>query len=176
MSESSEKGKQLENQVATLLRKKLGARVTRDGKSGAGTHQKMDITNYFGDIPLAIEVKNHATLKPREWWKQATSSASIGQVPTVVFNVDEEPLALLRFSDLVDLLVEIKDANKTITDLRTPILTPGFPIFIEKASAGAVANGAKSCRNGHLLSSGMTQCFAKGCPYSAGYRAKKVKK
>ena len=37
MSVSSDKGVSLENHIAKTLQKKLGARVTRDKRSGAGT-------------------------------------------------------------------------------------------------------------------------------------------
>ena len=172
MSTSSEKGKQLENYVAKLLRKKLGARVERDKRSGAGSHQKMDISNFYGDIPLSIEVKNHKTIAIREWWKQAKSGSSIREIPTVVFQADDDVLAVLKFDDLVNFISEIQTDEAMITMLRKPIEVSG----LDRAVASTAEKGMKSCRNSHLLSEGMTQCFSKGCPYSAGYRAKKVKK
>lgn len=172
MSISSEKGKSLENLVATTLRKKLGARVERDKRSGAGSHQKMDISNYFGDVPLSIEVKNHKTIKIREWWKQAVGGSSPREVPTVVFQTDDDVLATLRFSDLVNLLAEINQGTAVIADLRKPVAVAG----LEDVVAVKATKGAQACRNGHLLGPNQTKCFAKGCPYSAGYRVKKPKK
>jgi len=178
MSESSVRGVSLENDIAKVLRKKLGARVARDKRSGAGSHQKNDILDYFRDTPLDIEAKNHKTIKLREFWKQTVQGASLGRIPTLVIRLEDDnggvldDLAVLRFSDLVDFIAEIQDITKTITDLRAPVAVAG----LDKAVASTAEKGAKSCRNGHLLSDGMTQCFAKGCPYSAGYRAKKIKK
>lgn len=178
MSLSSERGVSLENDIATLLRKKLGARVARDKRSGAGSHQKMDLTDFFRDTPLDIEAKNHKTIKLREFWKQTVQGASLGRIPTLVVRLEDDnggildDLAVLRFSDLVDFIAEIQDGTKTITDLRKPIEVAG----LDEVVASTVQKGAKACRNGHLLSPSRTQCFAKGCPYSAGYKAKKIKK
>jgi Holliday junction resolvase len=181
MSESSEKGRSLENYIAKTLQKKLGARVKRDGKSGAGSHQKMDISDYYRDTPLDIEAKNHKTIKLGEFWDQTVAGASMGRIPTLVVQLKDEPLAVLRFEDLVNFLVEIKDANATIADLRRPMnsLQVSEPILVKIDSAMAKKlkkAGFSACRNGHIIAEGQSHCLAKGCPYSAGYKAKKIKK
>lgn len=94
--------------------------------------------------------------------------------------MEEEVLALVRFSDLVDFLVEAKDANATIADLRRPVIdqissvVSLSPTQIENLAAST--SGSRVCRNGHLLADGQSKCFSKGCPFSAGYKAKKIKK
>lgn len=158
MSEASAKGKKLELEVARLLRSKLGAKVARDKRSGAGIN-KADVTNYYQDIPLHLEMKNHKTIKIREWFDQAKATAPAMHVPTVVFRDDNEVLACLRFSDLVNLLVEIQDNQAAIQDLRSPTS------FDESGT----------CRNGHLTQ-GLDFCLQKGCKYSRGYRPPKGKK
>lgn len=172
MSESSEKGKNLENDVAKLLHKKLGAQVSRDKRSGAGSHQKMDIADWFKDVPLDIEVKNHKIIKLPEWMRQAKAGASVGQIPTVVFALDGEMMAALQFPAVVDMMAEIKQLRAEVASLRAPVVPAGLP----EVAADKVARGALSCRNGHLLSPGATKCLAKGCVYSSSYKAKKEKK
>lgn len=172
MSESSEKGRSLEEQVAKLLRKKLGVQVARDKRSGAGSHQKMDIADYFKQVPFDIEVKNHKTVKIGEWMRQAKAGASVGQVPTVVFGLDRDVIAALPFSYLVDVEAELQQLRAEVASLRAPVVPAGLP----EAAADKVARGASTCRNGHLLSPGATKCLAKGCPYSSSYKAKKEKK
>ena len=178
MSISSEKGKSLETYIAKVLQKKLGARVKRDGKSGAGTHQKMDISDYFQDTPLDIEAKNHATIKLREWWRQTIAGASFRRVPSLVLQMDDEVLVTLRFTDLVDFLAEIQQGKAEITDLRRPIAVPK-PMQNEidqLSTTRASSAGLSLCRNGHIISPGSTKCLAKGCQFSFGYKPKKVKK
>lgn len=172
MSESSIKGKTLENYIAKTLQKKLGARVKRDGKSGGGSHQKMDISDYYQDTPLDIEAKNHKTIKLGEFWDQTVSGSSMGRIPTLVVQLKDEQLAVLRFEDLVNFLAEIQEAKATIADLRRPLVSEENKVLTIDISNKAI----RSCRNGHLIGLGQTHCLAKGCPYSAGYRAKKIKK
>lgn len=170
MSESSDKGKSLEKYVAKTLRKKLGARVQRDGRSGAGSHQKMDVIDYYQDTPFDIEVKNHKTISIKEWMRQAKAGSSPSRIPTVVFNADGDVLACVPFEALVDLVAESNQLRDEIEVLRTPI---------EKSVAKAVekksSTGASTCRNGHLVSPGSTRCLMKGCPYSSSYKPKKSK-
>lgn len=170
MSESSDKGKSLEKYVAKTLRKKLGARVQRDGRSGAGSHQKMDVVDYYQDTPFDIEVKNHKTISIKEWMRQAKAGSSPSRIPTVVFNADDDVLACVPFEALVDLVVESNQLRDEIKVLRTPI---------EKSVAKAVekksSTGASTCRNGHLVSPGSARCLMKGCPYSSSYKPKKSK-
>lgn len=172
MSESSEKGRSLEEQVAKLLRKKLGVQVSRDKRSGAGSHQKMDISDWFKDVPLDIEVKNHKTIKLPEWMRQSKAGASVGQIPTVVFALDGDVIAALPFADVVDMMAELNQLRAEVASLRAPVVPAGLP----EVAAVKVARGEPTCRNLHLLSPGATKCLAKGCPYSSSYKAKKEKK
>ncbi len=204
MSNASAKGVYLERKVAALLRKKLSARVQRDKRSGAGIN-KSDINDYYGEIPLHIEIKNQETLKPKEWFRQAEGGSSRGQAPTVVFSMDEEVMAMLRFSDLVNLIVEIKDQKAEIEELRAPEFKPdlevsnktdikkgdkirltGFAeedIDVEVLDTKKLGNkiglklkgGANSCRNDHL-SDEHGYCNIKDCKYSRGYRPPKAKR
>ncbi|MEA9985676.1 hypothetical protein [Subtercola sp. RTI3] len=175
MSESSDKGVSLENYIEKTLRKKLGARVQRDKRSGAGSHQKMDINDYFQETPFDIEAKNHKTVAIKEWMRQAKAGASLNRIPTVVFQTDDGVLACLPFDDLVDLAVQIKDLTAELNDLRTPVVL-GAQEAVEKAVAIKSNSGVSMCRNGHIVSPGSNHCLTKGCPYSSGYKPKKVKK
>ena len=182
MSESSDRGKHFELKVAAILRKKLGAKVMRDRRSGAGTN-RADISDYYQSIPLHLELKDQETLKVKEWFRQAEDAASFTQAPTVVFAMDEEVLCCLRFSDLVNFLVEIADQKAEIDDLRRPIepVSTNDPRKMPKAQLIAVIEkqtikrDTKLCKNGHV--SDQYGYFVQvKCPYSRGYKKPKVKK
>ena len=173
MSQSSEKGVSLEKEIAKILRKKLGASVERDKRSGAGEINKSDMSDWFRQIPLFIEAKNQKTIKIKDWFRQAEGNASQGQSSTVVFVADDEVLACLRFSDLVDFLVEIRDQKAEIADLRTPFLV------IDEAATGVVREGGvlvkkahHECREGHMADE-FGYCQQKGCRFSHGYKINK---
>lgn len=186
MSESSQRGKLFELKVAKILRSKLGARVARDRRSGAGVN-KSDISDYYQDIPLHLELKDQETLKPKEWFRQAEATASFNQAPTVVFAMDEEVLAIIRFSDLVNFVREIADQKAEIDDLRTPLSGPFVPPVIktspltdaEKLVAKATAHKKKSgvtlCRAGHV-SDEYGYCMQLSCKYTRGYKPPKAKR
>lgn len=180
MSESSSKGKSLEQHIAKVLQKKLGARVSRDKRSGAGSHQKMDITDWYQETPFDIEAKNHKTVSIKEWMRQAKAGASLSRIPTVVFQVEEKDgqvdvLACLPFDALVDLAVQIKDLTAELADLRTPLVLP-VEEAVEKAVEIKQAAGVSTCRNGHIVSPGTNKCLDKKCPYSSTYKKPKEKK
>lgn len=179
MSVSSEKGKTLENDVVKILQSKLGARVSRDKRSGAGSHQKMDLNDYFQDTPLDIECKNHATIKIREWWKQTISGASFSRVPTLVFQVaDDEVLATLRFSDLVDLLAEGQQNRVEIKRLKEPVIMTGAGEVVKPSDikAGPSRNEWSECRGGNYVTPGEKKCLVKNCTVCQNKKVKKVKK
>ncbi|MGW6120472.1 putative PDDEXK endonuclease [Nocardia sp. NPDC055165] len=181
MSESSDKGRDLEKFIAKTLQKKLGARVSRDGKSGAGSHQKMDLVDYFQDTPFDIEAKNHKTIAIKQWMRQAKAGASLSRIPTVVFTADDDAgkpdvLACVPFTDLVDLAVQIRDLRRELADLRTPVALP-VDEAVDKAVAVRQATGGVSfCRNGHIVSPGSNKCLDKKCPYSSTHKRSKEKK
>lgn len=173
MSVSSEKGKELEKRIATLLKKKLGARVVRDGRSGAGSHQKMDILDYYRETPFDIEAKNHKTIAIKEWMRQAKAGAGLGRIPTVVFQADDDVLACVPFDHLVNLAVEIKQLEGVIADLHRPVVLDAAQA-VEKA-VSLKSGDVRTCRNGHIVSPGSNKCLDKKCPYSSTYKPKKSK-
>jgi hypothetical protein len=62
---SRNKGARAERELCSLLTEYLGVEATRQYKQFAQA-QHGDIEQLIG--PYLVEVKNHATLKPREWW------------------------------------------------------------------------------------------------------------
>ena len=187
MSEASDRGRNFELKVARILRSKLGAKVSRDRRSGAGIN-KSDISDYYQEIPLSLELKDQETIKVKEWFRQADDASSFNQATTVVFAADEEILAVLRFSDLVNFVREIADQKAEIDDLRAPLpvhLIPSHSIArsgplldlakIKNAADLKKATGAKSCRGGHI-SDDYGYCMQLDCKYSRGYRPPKAKK
>ena len=57
-------------------------------------------------FPYGVECKHQETISLPAWWKQCENNASkVGLVPLLVFKRNrEEPLAVLRWSDLLALL------------------------------------------------------------------------
>lgn len=170
MSESSVKGVTLERAIAKTLRSKLGVKVERDKRSGAGTN-KSDISDWNRELPLHIEAKNHKTIKIKEFFAQADAAASMGQAATVVFTADTEVLACLRFSDLVNFIAEIQDYKAIIDDLRKPHAAE--IINSDNEVVGRVTK-AKTlvCREGHITDE-YGYCSIIKCKYSRGYRPPK---
>lgn len=184
MSISSEKGKELENFVAKTLQKKLGARISRDKRSGAGSHKKMDLDDYFQDTSLDIECKNQAGIKIPEWWRQTTSGASPSRTPTLVFqlsnkkNQPPEVLATLRFTDLVDLIAETQQHRVEIKRLKEPVIMTGKGEIVNPADikAGPARNEWTECRGGNMVSPGEKKCLVKTCTVCQNKKVKKIKK
>lgn len=195
MSESSQRGKLFELKVARILRSKLGARVQRDSRSGAGIN-KSDISDYYMEIPMHLELKDQETVKPKEWFRQADAAASFNQAPVVVFNADEEVLSIIRFSDLVNFVREIADQKAEIDDLRAPIplqpapvdprllaeaqlATAPKPVVLPPDTTLAVnkkkAQGVITCREGHIADQ-WGYCQQLKCKYSRGYKPPKAKR
>lgn len=188
MSDASAKGLYLERQVASLIRKKLGARVVRDSRSGAGTNRS-DISDYYQDIPLHLEIKNQETIKIKEWFRQADQVSNFNLAPAVVFQADNELLVTLRFSDLLQFVAEIADQKAEIDDLRSPtseiVLSPRtekrnvklgeIVDYVAKEATKKIKRGAKTCRNGHI-SDEYGYCQQLDCKYSRGYRPPKAKR
>lgn len=83
---SRSKGKRGELELVHLLRDYLGVEVNRNYKQFAQA-QHGDIEQLIG--PYLVEVKNHATLKPREWWDQARRAADArgGCLPCVAYRL-----------------------------------------------------------------------------------------
>lgn len=196
MSDAFDRGRDTEREVAAVLRKKLGARVQRDSRSGAGVH-KADIRDYYQELPIFIECKDQETIKVKEWMRQTIDGASFNQVPTLVFRMDTALMACVPFPDLVNLLVEIADLRAEVDDLRQPVHSSGVTqpptismhsqakklskktetalIEVGKAVTKQVERGAKVCKNGHIVDD-YGYCLQTGCKYSRGYRSPKGKK
>lgn len=177
--EAYDKGKTFEQKVARLLRTKLGARVQRDSRSGAG-YNKSDISDYYNDIPLHLEVKNQQTVNIKEWFRQADATSSFSKAPTVVFAMDEEILCCLRFTDLINFMIEIADDRAEIDDLRQPVAYQVLPkpqtvnIQLSKVVQNKTEASVKTCKEGHITDV-WGYCLQKGCKYSSGYKKPKGK-
>lgn len=181
MSESSVRGKSFEMKVRKIMSSKLQLEIKRDKQSGAGIH-KQDIRDRYNDLPLFIECKDHETIKPKAWWREADAKSNYGQAPVVVFPDAEEVLCVMRFSDLLNIVRESMDWKDTADDLRQPI----EPAILRKTPLESLhdlnesieqkkAAGAKECRNGHIADE-YGYCMQLTCKYSRGYRPPKVKK
>lgn len=201
MSEAFDRGRAFEMRVQKITRQKLHLDVRRDKQSGAGIH-KADVRDRYNELPIFIECKDHETIKPKAWWREADAKSSYGQAPVVVFPDNEEVLCVMRYTDLLQLVKEIADWKETAEDLREPVEIPKddtYKLSNFGAADGAevtLADGAKAivikqklqpaiekklergqqqCRNGHLADQ-WGYCQQLDCKYSRGYRPPKVKK
>jgi len=184
VSVASQKGKRLEQLVAKMIRSKLGARVTRDKRSGAGDTTKTDIKDWYRETDFDIEVKDQETIKLKEWMRQAIGNASYSRIATLVLRMDEEIIAAVKFEDLLNMAVELRDARAELADLRrpdnpvTPLDARGVELAgnasIGKVVSRAVKRGSETCRNGHLADT-WGYCLQLGCKFSRAYRQPKSK-
>lgn len=181
---SYDRGKRFELRISRLIRKKLRIKVQRDPRSGAGSHQKSDLLDYWRELPLHLEFKDQQTVSVKSWFRQAAAGASYGQAPTVVFAADEEDLAVIRFSDLLDLVAEVKQLQAQTDKLKEPVSVhvngskvPVSELAHELPKRIQSERGSyQTCRNGHLIQPGASKCLAKGCPFSTTYKKPKGKK
>ena len=182
MSESSKRGKRLETEVAKLLRSKFGGSIHRDKRSGAGGTTKTDIKDWYELTPFDIECKDHETIKIKEWMRQAISGASFRRIATLVFRADENVLACVKFEDLVNMAVELRDLRDEVAELKKPVeATPSFS-SLQKVVADKKSSGAQLCRKSQIVdahqrtpasalavaaaardSTSRTNCSAAGC-------------
>lgn len=190
MSESSQRGKRLELEVAKLLRHKLGAvgrsGIHRDNRSGAGATTKTDIKDWYQETPFDIECKDHATIKVKEWFRQAEAAASYTRIATLVFRADEKILATVKFEDLVNLAVELRDAQAEILELKKPVVmhhiknpSPKTVIALQQLGEAVVKRGhqpqVQMCRADHIADQ-WGYCQQLSCKFSRGYRPPKKKR
>jgi hypothetical protein len=96
------KGVRLENLVVKMLNE-AGISAKRMPKSGALKDFKSDI---YTDMPISIECKNQENWSIHTWWKQCEKDAGDSMPILVMARNRQEPMAYLKFSDLVNLLKE----------------------------------------------------------------------
>ena len=180
MSISSERGRSFEIKVQKITRQKLHLDIKRDPRSGAGIH-KQDIRDRYNELPVFIECKDHETIKPKAWWREANAKSNYGQAPIVVFPDDDEVLCVMRYTDLLNFIKEAADWKQEADDLRQPVPNPQWKPSkleteqIETAVEAKIDRGANTCRAGHI-SDEHGYCMQKDCQYRRGYVKKKSKK
>ena len=79
-------------------------------------------------FPFGVEAKRQEQVALWSWWKQCETNASkVGLVPLLVFKRNrEEPLAVLRWRDLLDLLASISSSQTDSSDHRWQNLAEGL--------------------------------------------------
>ena len=102
------KGRQLQQDIRADLIKALGISEgdilsTAMGQPGCDLYLSPAARAQF---PFGVECKAQEAIALPAWWKQCETNASkVGLVPLLVFKRNrEEPLAVLRWSDLLALL------------------------------------------------------------------------
>lgn len=81
-----------------------------------------------GRFPFGVECKRQERLSIPAWWKQCESNAEAeGLTPLLVFRQNrQEPLAVLRWSDLIRLIREIRELYGFDDDHRWENLAEGL--------------------------------------------------
>jgi len=102
------KGRRFQQEIRDDLISRLGIDPgdilsTALGQSGCDLYLSPAARERF---PFAVECKAQERIALPEWWQQCETNASkVGLVPLLVFKRNrEEPLAVLRWSDLLALL------------------------------------------------------------------------
>ena len=102
------KGRKFQQQIRDDLVDRLGIDPgdilsTAMGQSGCDLYLSPAARALF---PYGVECKAQETISLPAWWKQCENNASkVGLIPLLVFKRNrEEPLAVLRWSDLLALL------------------------------------------------------------------------
>ena len=102
------KGRKFQQQIRDDLVDRLGIDPgdilsTAMGQSGCDLYLSPAARARF---PFGVECKAQETISLPAWWKQCENNASkVGLIPLLVFKRNrEEPLAVLRWSDLLALL------------------------------------------------------------------------
>jgi hypothetical protein len=110
-----QKGKAFQNRVRQDLVDRLGIDPgdilsTAMGQSGCDLYLSPAARERF---PFGVEVKRQEQVALWSWWKQCETNASkVGLVPLLVFKRNrEEPLAVLRWEDLLALLRQMAELN-----------------------------------------------------------------
>lgn len=178
MSDNYDRGKAFELKIAKMLRLKIDKHAQRNKGSHSNWNRRSDI---YSELPIHIEAKDHETVKIKEWFRQA-EEAAFGKIPTVVWQMDADVMATLRFDDLLNLFVEIADQKLEIAELRQPramdievhekdgAFMKGT-IAPARITDGSLKREVKLCKNGHICTPGRDSCMTKNCIYSSTYKA-----
>ena len=109
------KGRRLQQAVRQDLIDRLGidpgdVQSTAMGQSGCDLYLSPAARERF---PFGVECKAQETISLPAWWKQCESNASkVGLIPLLVFKRNrEEPLAVMRWEDLLALLRQMAELN-----------------------------------------------------------------
>ena len=124
------KGRRLQQAVRQDLVDRLGidpgdVQSTAMGQSGCDLYLSPAGRERF---PFGVECKAQETISLPAWWKQCEANASkVGLVPLLVFKRNrEEPLAVLRWSDLLALIKSISSSQTDSSDHRWQNLAEGL--------------------------------------------------
>lgn len=114
------KGQLGEQEVSRAYRERG---FTVRGLEGLGDHAI--VADPETGVRLHSEVKRQETARPWAWWAQAEAEAPPGSTPVVHFRRSRSPwLAMLRLADLLELLVQLRDAVRKLEEIRALCLAP----------------------------------------------------
>ena len=99
-----QKGKRLEQKIASEWRKKIDGFAVRMAGSGSG-YMKGDVYNKL----FSIEAKNQEKVKLWEWWEQTRSQVQFNKPPVLMISGNYRPiLVCMDLNDWLDLVKEAK--------------------------------------------------------------------
>lgn len=123
MKTSVQKGKLLEDHVASQIREKgLDPKAYRSHGSGNGTAEKGDIWTSMMVLGqnVGFECKNQKILCIPDWWRQTKKLISLGREPVLVFKQFGEPMGETKVVIYLDTFLEMA---KEIKELEQRILS-----------------------------------------------------
>lgn len=108
MSDASAKGRRLELDVASAIRRKgLDRGARRMNGSGRIAHRPGDV---FTSLPYSFEAKCAERVQLWLWWDQARNQARLGRPPILAISAENRPvLAVMDLELLLDLMVIEQD-------------------------------------------------------------------
>lgn len=165
------KGKAWEMDVAKVTRLALDKAAKRNKSSHRGVRR----SDIYTELPLHIEAKDQDNINIKAWFRQADQASSFGKAPIVVYKQDEEMMVALRYSDLLNFMVEIADLHAKVEDLSTIEWDEqGFKLDPEQETFVDVED-RRTCKAGHLADT-YGYCLQLDCKFSRTYKAPKAKK
>jgi hypothetical protein len=104
LASKRQKGRRLENKIASLWRSKMKMMAVRTPGSGSGKFKGDVYAEYF-----TIEAKNREKVRVWEWWQQAREQKHLNKPPVLMISGNYRPiLAIMDINDWLDLVKEAK--------------------------------------------------------------------
>lgn len=128
MVNARQKGLELTKYIAQQIKEKgLDDRAYARGDSGAGIHEKTDVSTTLQilGLPMGIEAKNTKKAQTSAWWEQTKKLEKLGYEPVLVYSLAYEQFSDAKAVIYLDTLLELLKvasgvSQKTVSRETTP--------------------------------------------------------